>query len=140
MNRINCICRNCKTHILPKTKKFVIGSKAFINKRNKKLDVNSEASQFFGVDSRLNIFRQLENHLKLIDLKYKNGGILNALLKRVYFSVDKPHTFSKVRNHIWEEKNGRRFEQLFEKPARLTFDGKFFGKDGIESSHTIGIL
>ena len=140
MNKINYICSNGQMHILQKTKKFAIGSKAFINKRNKKLDVNSESSKFFGVDSRLNLLRQLGNQLKLIDLKYKNGGILNALLKRVYFSVDNPRTFSRVRNHIWEENNGRRFEQLFERPARLTFDGKFFGDDGIEDSHTIGIL
>ena len=125
MNRINHICKNGQVHVLQKTKKITIGSKAFIDKRNKILDVNSEASKFFGVDSRLNIFRQLGNHLKLIKLKDKNGGILNALLKRAYFSVDRPHTFTKVRNHIWEEKNGRRFEQLFDRPARLTFDGKF---------------
>ncbi len=140
MSRINSICQNGQVHILQKAKKITIGSKAFIKKRYKKLDVRSESSKFFGVDSRLNIFRQLVNHLKLIDLKYKNGGILNALLKRVYFSVDKPHTFSKVRNHIWEKRNGRRFEQLLERPARLTFDGKFFGSEGTENSHTIGVL
>ncbi len=140
MSRINSICQKGQVHILQKAKKITIGSKAFIKKRYKKLDVRSESSKFFGVDSRLNIFRQLANHLKLIDLKYKNGGILNALLKRVYFSVDTPHTFSKVRNHIWEKRNGRRFEQLLERPARLTFDGKFFGSEGTENSHTIGVL
>jgi len=140
MNKINYICRNNRIHILKKAKKITLGPKAFINKRKKILDANSESTKFFGVDSRLNIFQQLENHIKLIDLKYKNGGILSTLLKRVYFSVDKPHTFDRVRNHIWEEKNGRRFEQLFDRPARLTFDGKFFGCDGMEDSHTIGVL
>ena len=140
MNRINYICRNGQMYILQKTKKITLGSKAFINKRNKKLDVKSESSKFFGVDSRMNILQQLMNHLKLIDLKYKNDGIMKALIRRVYFSVDKPQTFSKVRNYIWEERNGSIFEQLFERPARLTFAGKFFGNEGAENSHTIGIL
>ena len=140
MNKISYICRNSQMHNLPKIRKTSIGLKTFIYKRNKRLDANSEASEFFGVDSRLNILRKLENHLRLIELKYKKCGILNALLRRTYFSVDKPHTFNKVRNTIWEEKNGRRFEQLLDKPARLTFDGKFFGNDGAEDSHTIGLL
>lgn len=140
MNKINLICKNGQIHLLQKTKKITIGPKTSTNKQNKTLDVNSESSKFFGVDSRINVFRQLGNQLKLVDLKYKKSGILNALLRRVYLSVDKPHTFSKVRNYIWEEKNGRRFEQLFDRPARLTFDGKLFGNDGKEDSHTIGIL
>ena len=140
MNKINYICRNSQMQTLQKIKRVATRSKFLIKEHKKKLDANSESSKFFGVNSRLNIFQQLENHLKLINLKYQYSGILNTLLKRVYFSVDKPHTFKKVRSHIWEEKSGRRFEQLLDRPARLTFDGKFFGNDGIENSHTIGVL
>lgn len=61
MNKINYICRNGQMRILHRTKKIAIGTKEFINKRKKTLDVKSESSKFFGVNSRLNILRQLGN-------------------------------------------------------------------------------
>lgn len=104
----------------------------------KKLDKYSDASIFFGVDSRQNVSEKLENHIRLALNKSLDSGIIPSFPKRAFFSVDKPKTLSNAWNHIWGIK--RKFDQLLEKPARLTFDGKFFGENGEESSHTIGIL
>lgn len=32
------------------------------------------------------------------------------------------------------------FDELLKNPARLTFEGKFLGKDGVSGTHTIGVL
>ena len=105
---------------------------------SKKLDRQSEASRFFGVDTRENVLERLENHINLALLKSKDSGILPSFPKRAIFSVDKPKTLSNVWDQIWGIK--RKFDQLLEKPARMTFDGKLFGQNGEEGSHTIGIL
>ena len=104
----------------------------------KKLDRSSVASRFFGVDSRYNVSVKLENHIKLALHKGQDSGILPSFPKRAFFSVDKPKTLSNAWEQIWGIK--RKFEQLLEKPARMTFDGKLFGQNGEEGSHTIGIL
>ena len=104
----------------------------------KKLDRSSVASRFFGVDSRYNVSVKLENHIKLALHKGQDSGIIPFFPKRAFFAVNKPKTLSNAWNHIWGNK--RKFDQLLEKPARLTFDGKFFGENGDEGSHTIGIL
>ena len=104
------------------------------------LDKNSIASRFFGVDSRFNIQKKLENQVNLALLKSKTSGILPTFPKRACFSVDRPNTIYNSWNHIWTVCKGRKFEELLTKPARLTFNGKFFGKNGAEDSHTIGIV
>ncbi len=107
---------------------------------SKILNMDSEACHFFGVDSRENVLQKLENHIKLALLKSKSSGILPFFPKRAFFSVDKPNTIDNAWNHIWRSNKGRKFTELLSKPARLTFDGKFFGENGGENSHTIGIL
>ncbi len=113
---------------------------ALINIKERVLDVNSEASIFFGVDSRENLANKLENHIRLIFLKSKNNQMLAALFKRVYFSVDNPKSMEKAWQSLWNIRNGSQFEKLYEAPARLTFDGKFFGENGKADTHTIGLL
>jgi len=104
------------------------------------LDKKSEASLFFGVDNRQNIAQKLENHINLALLKSKDSGIIPSFPRRAFFSVDKPKTLENAWNHIWNDNKGRKFNELLKNPARLTFDGKFFGENGTASSHTIGIL
>ena len=122
----NCVNRPIKRMI---TDSIILG---------KKLDKYSDASIFFGVDSRQNVSEKLENHIRLALLKSQDSGIIPSFPRRAFFSVNKPKTISNAWNHIWGTK--RKFDQLLEKPARLTFDGKIFGENGEESSHTIGIL
>lgn len=106
------------------------------------LNKNSEASRFFGVDSRQNLLQKLENHIYLALLKSKDSGIIASFPKRAFFSVDQPKTLINARNHIWAKCKGkkRKFDELLSNPARLTFNGVFFGEGGEASSHTIGIL
>jgi len=104
------------------------------------LDRNSDACHFFGVDSRENILRNIGNQIKLTLLKSKDSDILPSFIGRAYFSVDKPNTIINAWKHIWTSCKGKKFTELLTKPARLTFDGKFFGENGAENSHTIGIL
>lgn len=106
----------------------------------KALNVKSEASRFFGVDKRENVMQNLTNHINLVLLKSKDLGILSSFPKRAIFSVDKPNTLVKAWHHIWDSAKGRKFDELLKNPARLTFDGKFFGEGGMEGSHTIGML
>lgn len=103
-------------------------------------DKSSEAAQFFGVDSRQNILQKLENHIKLVLLKSKESGILASFPRRAYFSVDNQNTIENAWNYIWTKAKGRKFDTLLTNPARMTFNGKFFGNDSSEDSHTIGIL
>ncbi len=104
------------------------------------LNKNSEASRFFGVDTRQNIFEKIGNQINLALLKSRDSGILPSFPKRAFFSVDSPKTIANAWNHIWTKCKGRKFDELLLKPARLTFDGNFFGKNGKSDSHTIGIL
>ena len=106
----------------------------------KNINVNSKACRFFGVDDRKNLWENLENQVSLIRLKCKDLDILPAFPKRVFFSVDNQQTIENAWNRIWLKSGGRKFDELLNKPARLTFDGKFFGKNGNADSHTIGIL
>lgn len=106
----------------------------------KNINVNSKACRFFGVDNRKNLLDSLENQVSLIKLKCKDLEIIPAFPKRVFLSVDNPQTMKNAWNRIWLKSSGRKFDELLKKPARLTFDGKFFGKNGEAGSHTIGIL
>ncbi len=106
----------------------------------KVLDRNSMACRFFGVDSRQNVMLKLDNHVKLALLKSKDSGILPSFPKRTYFSVDKPYTMYNAWNNLWTACKGKKFDELYTNPARLTFDGNFFGENGDASSHTIGVL
>ena len=111
-----------------------------IRAKNNKLNLKGEAAEFFGVDSAENIMVHLDNHLKLIDLKCGENNIIPILPKRTYFSADKPSTLENVWNKLWCGRYGKQFEGLYDKPARMTFYSKCFGKNGEEGTHTIGIL
>lgn len=104
------------------------------------LNINNKASKFFGVDSRQNVLKKLENHINLALQKCKDSGILPSFPRRAFFSVDEPKTLANAWEHIWSKSKGKKFEELLNKPARLTFDSKFFGESGFMDSHTIGIL
>ena len=106
----------------------------------KEINLTSDASKFFGVDKRENVLQKLENHINLALLKCKELGILPSFPKRAFFSVDNPKSITNAWKHIWTICKGRKFDELISKPARLTFNGKFFGNNGVPDSHTIGIL
>ncbi len=105
-----------------------------------RLDKNSKASIFFGVENRENLLAKIENHINLVLQKSKDLGFLPSFPKRAFFSINKPETIINAWNHIWTQSKGRKFEELIEHPARLTFDGDFFGINGKADSHTIGIM
>lgn len=106
----------------------------------KSLNRQSEASLFFGVNDRQSVYQKLENHINLALLKSKDVGIISSFPRRAFFSVDKPKTLENAWNHIWTKLKGRKFDELLKSPARLTFEGIFFGQNGTSGTHTIGIL
>ena len=108
--------------------------------KTKVLDFNSVACKFFGVDSPNNIERQLGNHLKLIELKCKHNKILDRFPTSVFMSLDNPVSINQAWCNIWLDYKGACFKYLYDKPARMTFSGKVFGKNGKEGFHTIGVL
>ena len=114
--------------------------KGLIYAKNKALNIYSDASRFFGVDSADNVIKQLENHLKLINLKCEENGILKIFPKRCFFSADSQRTIDCAWKKIWKKDKGRQFDELCKKPARLTFYGKFFGQYKREGTHTIGLV
>ena len=91
-----------------------------------RLDKNSKASLFFGVENRENLLEKIENHINLVLLKSKDSRFLPSFPKRAFFSVNKQDTIINAWNHIWTIRKGRKFEELIDHPARLTFDGDFF--------------
>ena len=114
--------------------------KGLIAAKTKVLDVNSEACKFFGVENSVDANRQIENHIKLIELKCKQNNILNKFPLDVFVSLEHEMTMGKAWQHLWLPEKGKQFERLHTSPARMTFSSKLFGKNGEEGFHTIGIV
>lgn len=114
--------------------------KGLIAAKTKVLDINSEACKFFGVDNPVDVNRQIENNIKLSELKCKQNNILDKFPLDVFVSLDNPMSMGKAWGHLWYSHQGRQFERLYTSPARMTFSSKLFGKNGEEGFHTIGVV
>lgn len=108
-----------------------------INTKSKVLDKTSEACRFFGVDSPYNINQKLQNHINLILSKCKEIGCIESFPDGAGFSINNDWSMF---NTVCQIKRTRQFGNLYAKPARMTFSGKVFGKNGEEGLHTIGLL
>lgn len=114
--------------------------KGLIAAKTKVLDINSEACKFFGVDNPIDVNRQIENHIKLSELKCKQNNILDRFPLDVFVSLDNQMSMGKAWGHLWYRHQGRQFEYLYSRPARMTFVSKLFGKNGEKGFHTIGVV
>lgn len=130
---VSCIADECLANV----NRGILG----LQKRLPKLDKGSRECHYFGVDSAENIENCLGNQIALTWLKVDEQKLENFPPVILSKTFDIPHYSAPVDSNSLPMRIAESMYNLKEKGVgRLTITDKLFGKNGMDGTHTIGLV